>query len=183
MTTKSAKAKGAAHVVPGGGGFRCLHCGEEQALAYPIAIPIWTAAAKAFEGMHKRCKPSERGAARMRYTNADEWMASWDTGVSSRTIFATFKGYGLDGGPGVPHDPDDFGRCYRLLKVAPEWRANLRRVAERYPAWVGLVAHWDRLESLYEEEFPTGSAPRLYALMQEIHAQRATKATSEGKAT
>lgn len=175
------KTKGSAHCVPGGGGFRCLRCGEEQALAYPIAMPIWAAAAKAFEGMHERCKPSERGAARMRYASADEWYASWDTGISSRTIFATFRGYGLDGGPGVPHDPDDFGRCYRLLKVAPDWRANLRRVAERHSG-VGLVAHWDRLEALYEEELPTGSAPRLYALMQEIHAQRA-KATSEGATT
>lgn len=163
------KAKGAAHVTHGGAGFRCMNCGDEQALAYPISIPVWNGAAKAYEVMHRGCKPSERGAARFRYTTPAEWLRSWDTGASSLTIFATFAGHGMPDRPDVPHDPADFGRCCRLLKVAPpEWRTGLARVAERFPAWRPLVERWTELEALYEEELPTGRAPRTYELMQAI---------------
>lgn len=170
------------HVVPGGSGFRCLNCGTEQPLAYPIDLNTWAGAAKGFTKTHRSCKPSERGAARFRYENPLQWLNSWDTGVSSLTIFYVFQGHGRPDRPDVPHDPDDFGRCYRLLKVAPpEWRANLSRVAERYPAWAPLVARWDELERLYEEELPNGKAPKLYALMRELR-EGATAAPEEQKA-
>jgi hypothetical protein len=158
------------HCIPGGKGFRCLHCGEEQALAYPVSMSVWSGAANGFAKDHRACKPSEAGAARFRYTNPDEWRDSWDTGVSSLTIFSTFRnGLGMPDRPDVPQDPADFGRCYRLLKVAPpEWRANLGRVAVRFPEWRPFVASWSEVERLYEEELPTGDAPRCYALMREL---------------
>jgi hypothetical protein len=162
------RKKGAPHVVPGGGGFRCLNCGTEQPIAYPVDLNVWAGAAKGFEKSHRGCKPSEAGAARFKYENPVQWLASWDTGISSLTIFSVFQGHSRPDRPDVPHDPADFGRCYRLLRVAPEWRANLSRVAERYPAWAPLVARWDDLTRLYEEEEPTGKAPKLYALMREL---------------
>jgi hypothetical protein len=149
--------KGAEHCVMGGAGVRCLNCGEEQAIPYPCALQIVSAVCEAFEKMHRRCKPGEAGAARFKYASVDEWLGSWDTGISSRTIYHVLRGTPWSGPfrPDVPHDPADFGRCYRLLKVAPpEWRANLAR--------------WDDLTRLYEEEEPTGKAPKLYALMREL---------------
>lgn len=164
MTRKSDE-----HVVAGGKGYRCLHCGTEQAMAFPVDLTVYAAAGKAFVRVHRACKPSEAGAARFIYSNPEEWLRSWDTGTSSLTIFCAFTGrheFGPGVGPNVPHDPADFGRCYRLLKVAPpEWRAGLQRVAERFPQWAPLVARWGELEALYEEELPTGKAPRLYARM------------------
>lgn len=172
------RKKSTDHVVTGDNSLRCRNCGDEQPVAMPISISVYAAMAKAYEREHRACKPSEAGAARYAYGGVREWERSWDTGISSRAIFDTFMGYGLSSfGGGVPRDPADFGRCYRLLKVAPpEWRANLSRVAERYPAWRPLVERWAELEALYEEELPTGKAPKLYALMQElVEAGRAVR--------
>lgn len=158
------------HVTLGDNSVRCLNCGDEQPIAFPVSIRVLDAIGKAFGLEHRACKPSDTGAARFRAQTLSEWAASWDTGISSRTIFHTFMGYGgPQFAPDVPYDPADFGRCYRLLKIAPpEWRANLAKVAARYPAWGPLVDRWDDLERLFEEELPTGKAPRLYALMREL---------------
>lgn len=155
-----------------GGGIGCAHCGVAQEVPYPIAIPVFVGMEKAFRKMHTRCRKGPGGEARFTYANAREWRESWDTGISSLTIYQVFAGGPLPrGGPGVPHDPADFGRCYRLLKVAPEWRARLSEVAVRYPEWTALLARWEELERLYEEELPTGSCPKLYVLLRELNGE------------
>lgn len=102
------------------------------------------------------------------------WICGTDTGTSSLTIFsvlaergylATNKGHYL-GNP--PWDPDDFGRCYRLLELFPQWRGRLREVAAKHKAWRGLVDNWSELESLYMEELPKRTAPKLYERMKEL---------------
>lgn len=35
----------------------CLNCGGIQRFSVPISITVYVAAAKAFEKMHKKCKP------------------------------------------------------------------------------------------------------------------------------
>ncbi len=168
-----------AHTGLGGKGFRCHNCGVEQEMAWPVSLVILTAAGRAFEKTHARCEPSERGRARFRFTTPEEWRESWDTGISSATIWSVamdrraFSDLPIGD---VPKDPDDFGRCYRLLRAFPEWRAKLPQVADRYPAWKPLVERWDELTRLYEEELPTGRAPRLFALLQELRADRVTAA-------
>lgn len=108
------------------------------------------------------------------------WLTGPDTGTSSLTIFSVLshghaaQGAGRRGTPSHPHDPDDFGRCHRLLKAMPEWRSRLGEVAARYPEWAGLVREWADLERLYEEELPKGRAPKLYARMQELIAEART---------
>ena len=54
------------------------------------------------------------------------WLAKGDTGLSSETIALRMCGI-PNGRYGIcyPHDGDDFGRCYRLLRLYPEWRARL----------------------------------------------------------
>lgn len=95
-----------------------------------------------------------------------EWIIGNDTGISSKTIWAVMMGAVSAGGWfGVPQDPDDFGRCYRLLKLFPEWKDRLHEVTEYFPAWTGLVREWDRLTELYEKEVPSGRCPELYAAM------------------
>lgn len=69
--------------------------------------------------------------------------------------------------PDIPYDPEDFGRCHRLLFAFPEWRARLPEVAARYPEWVPFVAAWDELAALYVEG-EGGQAPKLYRRMREI---------------
>lgn len=173
------KSKAPAHTGLGGKGFRCHNCGVEQEMAWPMSLAVMSAAGRAFEKEHAKCEPSERGRARFRFTTPEEWRASWDTGISSATIWSVCmdrRAFSDLPVGDVPQDPDDFGRCYRLLRAFPEWRAKLPRVADLYPAWKPLVARWDDLTRLYEEELPTGSAPRLFALLQELRADRVTAA-------
>jgi hypothetical protein len=84
-----------------------------------------------------------------------QWIAGRDTGISSKTIWSVMMGVEVLGTEAwslqydVPLDPDDFGRCYRLLELIPGWRARLGEVADRFPAWRPLVEHWSELEALY----------------------------------
>ena len=99
------------------------------------------------------------------------WLAGGDTGISSRTIWHVMMRQDWDDqtwGPDVPHDPSDFGRCVRLLEEFPAWRARMGEVCAAYPKWSGLVEAWDDLEGLYNEELPTGRAPKLWARMQAL---------------
>jgi hypothetical protein len=110
-----------------------------------------------------------------------EWAWGLDTGTSSMTIMLCLgtnetarqriyaacwqRGAASLGSP--PSDPDDLGRCIRLLDKFPAWRERLGEVAAKYPAWAPLVSHWRELEALYREELPehAGRAPRLLARM------------------
>jgi hypothetical protein len=100
-----------------------------------------------------------------------EWLMSGDTGMSSKTILSVMENTPLPHGASVPYDPSDFGRCHRLLAAFPLYRLRLPQVAEKYPAWVGLVRKWDELTKLYEEELPSGRCPKLYARMQELRRE------------
>ena len=97
------------------------------------------------------------------------WMINGDTGTSSETIWHVMTGAPVKW-CGVPLDPADFGRCYRLLKVMPSWKARMPEVAARFRSWAPLVEAWDELTALYEEEVPNhrGLAPKLYARMSEL---------------
>lgn len=156
-----------AHTVVGDNSMRCLNCGEDQPIAMPISIGVFAAMGKAFAGEHAHCKPSERGRARFAYTTPAEWLASWDTGASSLTIY-NFMMHGGNGtrprfGISTPQDPDDFGRCHRLLKAFPQWRERLTELGLAIDEWAPLTAHWQELEKLFEEK-----SPNLYTRLQEL---------------
>jgi len=97
------------------------------------------------------------------------WLAGDDTGLSSKFLAQLALGNEL---PEVnyPHDPPDFGRCVRFLEVLPqEEKAEvLRRAGHRSEKWQSLVKKWDECLALYQEEWPSGRAPKLYTLMKEI---------------
>jgi hypothetical protein len=100
-----------------------------------------------------------------------EWFAT-DSGKSSKTIASVLvpglKVAIAEDGPGLPRDPDDFGRCHRLLALIPNGVERLSEVAAAHPEWSRLVAAWPELASLYEEELPSGRAPKLYARIKEL---------------
>jgi len=96
------------------------------------------------------------------------WLASDDTGLSSK-----FMAWKLcQGAPMAryahPHDPDDFGRCYRFLESVPEVKERLGMMSVESDDWAALVDNWVELVILYEEEFPTGTCPKLYERMKEL---------------
>lgn len=83
----------------------------------------------------------------------ERWWKGLDVGTSSAALFSVFcerqfKFHAEEMGQrNVPHDADDFGRCFRLIELFPEWRAQLNRVAEAYPEtkWPAIVARWTEI--------------------------------------
>lgn len=115
------------------------------------------------------------------------WLASGEHGASSEYMFHRLL---LNRERGVwqsyPLDPGDFRRCELLRRQVPEIRERLPLMAAVRPEWSALVAHWDEIAELIEEEAPGafeypgrrwGSAPRAYALMSKIEreAQESTR--------
>lgn len=86
------------------------------------------------------------------------WSKGCDAGQSALTMFSVLRGVSLSvisrsGRPSEPADAADFGRCARLLEIAPDkWRDRLDEVAAKHPAWTPIVEHWSELEELYESD-------------------------------
>lgn len=160
-------------VVAGGAGgelCHCQHCGRGLKLGLPQSISVVTAAAMAFAKDHARCKTKTWTEPVPR--TPQEWAAGRDTGVSSMTIYSVMMGVPVDR-MDVPHDPDDFGRCYRLLQLFPAWRKRLDQVTEYYPIWSRMVEEWSALELLYEEALRTNSGEALYRRLQALRSSTA----------
>jgi hypothetical protein len=91
--------------------------------------------------------------------NPYEWILGRDTGTSSKTIWAVMmkavnKGDACTESSitfDVPHDVDDFGRCYRLLALFPEWRGRLDEVSKIFVIWTPYIREWNKLEKLYNK--------------------------------
>ena len=149
---------------PGEAG-HCQHCGQGLGITLPQSINVMVAAIKAFTKDHAHCT-TKRWSEPVPRT-PEEWARGRDTGTSSMTIYSAMTGRPIERAE-IPHDPDDFGRCYRLLQLFPAWKFRLGDVAGKYPEWEPLVRNWDCLETIYEEESKSGSCPKLYAKMMEL---------------
>ena len=170
----SARASQANWVVAGGAEGEvghCQRCGEGFRMELPQRIEIVVAASKAFVKIHARCP--DTGQKHPSPATLDEWFRGRDTGISSLTIFHVMTGRPTKAsafGYAVPHDPSDFGRCYRLLQLCPEWIPRLSEVSAKFPAWKGLIENWPALTERYEQAMRTPKAPahEMYNLMQTL---------------
>lgn len=102
------------------------------------------------------------------YTKAINWILSDDTGISSKVIWGVmmkaekyYRSY-------TPSDPSDFGRCYRLLKLIPEWEERLEELRVAGEKWGVFVDNYKKMCELYELEKESGQCRKLYDFMQEI---------------
>lgn len=131
MAAQKQKEREPTTTIDGDGNWWCLGCDTKY--TPPMPQPIWAAVAlmKAFHEEHKRCKAPKK---RPNPATAAEWRQGPDTGTSSIAIWEVMEGQRStlrDGGfPPIPHDPSDFGRCYRLLQLCPHYRPRLAEVAE-----------------------------------------------------
>jgi hypothetical protein len=116
------------------------------------------------------------------YPGLTTWLAFGERGISSEAIVHKLA---FDREPSsrhcYPYDPDDFRRCELVLRQVFGLRHKLHVMADVSPVWAGLVARWDELVALMEEEcpdvwdrYPRGAAPRAYKIMQDI--RKAAKA-------
>lgn len=106
---------------------------------------------------------------------ASQWLASGERGISSNTMFTRLTGVNAirRDSRGYPHDPDDLRRCRLLLEQVPELRDRVSEMAEESPEWARLVARWDEVCALMDEETPKwrdreGTASRTYDRMKEL---------------
>jgi hypothetical protein len=155
----------------------CSHCGESQVITYPIAPEIFSAICTAFTKLHKDCvKTWEEGQADQSMSEKDKaqwWLQNGERGTSSETIWGRMMGLRIvKGREDHPYDPDDFSRCYKLLKAVPEWRAKMSVMKEVSPQWSNLADNWDKLTEMYEqnerEEWKNYKKVGMYEFMQTL---------------
>ena len=91
-------------------------------------------------------------------------------GLSSKAIWGVMMDQKWPCGSNRPHDPDDFGRCYRLLELIPEWKERLIEVSQAYPNWMPMIRDWAILTAMYEVAIDNNrpTAPSLYHYMREL---------------
>lgn len=104
--------------------------------------------------------------------NLNEWMVFGNVGVSSKTMWAAITGAVTEGKKGwtfdVPHDPSDFSRCLEFYEQCNLTTNDLQKVKKVFKWWAPFVDNWEKMVALWNEELPTGSAPKLYKYMQEL---------------
>ena len=105
----------------------------------------------------------------------EQWIINGEVGTSSKTIWAVMMDAVLPSRKdswdySVPHDPDDFSRCWKLLALFPKWEGRLSEVADVFPAWVGFVREWDKLKAMYEALLVEGKhySTEMYDLMKQL---------------
>ncbi len=150
----------------------CDKCGQEQTIPYPIAIPMMTAMTGAFGEMHKNCKGTWVQPEIEQTKSLNEkmmfWLSQGERGTSSETMFQKLSGQNLRAYNSHPCDPDDFRRCYLLLKTIPEWKAELFKLKGLSPVWSKLIDNWDKLTEMLEEQMKTHKANGMYELMKSL---------------
>lgn len=152
----------------------CTRCGRGLCINLPQPFEIATACMNAFVSIHSKCEPGKHFEKPAK--SPEEWAAGRDTGTSSLTIYQA-----ITGNPShhrclsIPYDPDDFGRCYRLLKLFPAWREQLPKVIEICPEWKPFVEAWDELTALFEaagwhdrKQKPKGDDGKMYERMKQL---------------
>lgn len=105
------------------------------------------------------------------------WLAYGERGMSSESIMRAATG-GNSGRWGwiEPADLADFRRCGLLLAEIPEAReAAFPRLAEGSRAWAALIARWDDIVALLDEEAPGWLTERRWRAPRAGHLMRKTR--------
>lgn len=165
----------------------CLHCGKEWVLKVPVGVTEMIETMKTFNELHKNCKPEWKQPEPDMATSVLErviwWTKHGDHGTSSQTmwcvltkIYPDFK-FNYEDLIKVlisekeythPLDPNDFYRCYMLLKAVPEWRNELHKLNRLSVVWEKLVENWDKLTLLLEHQIKTNKPNDMYEIMKNL---------------
>jgi len=155
----------------------CTNCGGSHALNFPLGIDEMNKKIEAFNDLHGDCEKTwEEPKADQSKTVRERaiwWFSKGEVGLSSKVMCTFFLTGGIAGiFPHYPHDPDDFGRCYKLLEAIPEWKEELPDLATLSEPWSKLVENWDTLTEMYEqnvaEDWKNVDEVGMYELMQKL---------------
>src|SRR5690348_9121224 len=117
------KTKKECHTGFRNGDLFCFHCGESQVMPLPMPVELATDFMKSFDKHHKDCEktwsePVATPEGKGENANAMWWVRNGEHGTSSKTMFKYLSGSNMMHieRDSHPIDPDDFRRCYLLLK-------------------------------------------------------------------
>jgi len=103
---------------------------------------------------------------------AINWIITGNVGKSSKTLWVAMFGITFEDERfgDIPYDPDDFSRCYELMKLAtPEQlKKALDDVVILCPRWIPYAREWDELVELYEHAKSIGIYSKMYEFMKEL---------------
>ena len=155
----------------------CFHCGDSHSLGLPLAIDELTEKVKTFAQRHESCpktwvepKP-ESADTKSELENEDWWATKGEHGVSSKTMFnALCHGRKLENRSGnmTPSDPDDFRRCYLLIKAIPQWGTRLYLLESLSPTWKNIIENWDKLCEMLEDLMNKKKDNGMYKFMKSL---------------
>lgn len=88
----------------------------------------------------------------------EAWLDSDDTGASSLYMAWCLSAgqFGYWHGrkqpePAYPRDPDDLGRCIRLIEAVPEFGGKIPEMAHRGAKWLAVTSNWARWAEMYDD--------------------------------
>lgn len=174
------KKKDTSHIGFRNGNLFCFHCGGSYETKMPMPISVYAKTLEVFSGVHADCKPTWKVPEPDMTQSAEQrmlwWLKDGEHGISSEAMFAVL-GNGTTKAQVLnrlnhPCDPDDFRRCYLLLKAVPEFKSDLHKLKNISPVWSALVDNWEELTRMLEElmamEKGKQKANGMYDLMKNI---------------
>ena len=170
---KKPKKKKDSHVSFRNSNLFCYHCGKAEIIPYPIGVQEFAKLGEVFTAAHINCLPvwkqPEPDMSLSAVERADWWRnGNGERGSSSEFMWLAFRFDGISRLPTAyahPHDPDDFRRCYMLLKTVPEWKEKLHLLKPASEVWHKLVLNWNTLTQMLEEQ-QSGKENKMYEMMQ-----------------
>lgn len=104
-----------------------------------------------------------------------EWIATCNTGVSSKTIWCALMGVKRKINLSTPRDNGDFRRCYDMVEYGHITLDDLQIVKKQYPWFAPFVDNWKELSILFEEELDKRLYIRIRQLCKESDSIRYEK--------
>jgi regulator of protease activity HflC (stomatin/prohibitin superfamily) len=96
-----------------------------------------------------------------------EWIATCDTGISSKTMWSALMGVKRKKDLNIPKDNSDFRRCYDMVEYGHVTLDELQVVKKQYPWFAPVVDNWKELSLLFEEELDKRLYMRIRQLCEE----------------
>lgn len=104
-----------------------------------------------------------------------EWIATCNTGFSSKTIWCALMGVKRKINLSTPRDNGDFRRCYDMVEYGHITLDDLQIVKKQYPWFAPFVDNWKELSILFEEELDKRLYIRIRQLCKESDSIRYEK--------
>ena len=104
-----------------------------------------------------------------------EWIATCNTGVSSKTMWCALMGVKRKINLSAPRDNGDFRRCYDMVEYGHITLDELQIVKKQYHWFAPFVDNWEELSILFEEELDKRLYIRIRQLCKESDSIRYEK--------